>query len=54
MMKLKYKLNKNNNELKIETNDELKIETNDDHVLHQVVLILEITSSFSMLILSIY
>ena len=28
-MKLKYRLKKNNNELKIETNDELKIETND-------------------------
>ena len=35
MIKLKYRLKKNNNELKIETNDELKIETNDDCVLHQ-------------------
>ena len=45
MIKLKYRLKKNNNELKIETND--------DRVLHQVVSIPEIASSFSMLILSI-
>ena len=53
MIKLKYRLKKNNNELKIETNDELKIETNDDCVLHQVVSIPEVASNFSMLILSI-
>ena len=53
MMKLKYRLKENNNELKIETNNELKIETNNDRVLHQVVSILEITSRFSLLILSI-